>query len=92
MKTATVLKPKRISECNDIESEIDLFNYSWLCSRNDALIVKAKFAYPRFKIASFSNHLNSIKKITKNKRAIKYKTFKDTDKCSLNRRNKLHGL
>lgn len=93
MKTAEVIKPKRLSDCNDIESEIDLFSYSEICGHYYALLNTAKFTSSRLHLVSFSNHyLYSIKKLTKSKPAIKFISFKNTNKSSLSRRKRLHGF
>lgn len=92
MKTATLVKPKRLSDCNDVESKIDLFSYSEICGSNYALLNTAKFTSSRLHLASFTSHLYSIKKLTKSKPAIKFKSFKDNNKSSLSRRKRLHGF
>lgn len=90
MKTAKLVKPKRISDCDDIESEINLFSYSEICSSNKALAYVADFSSPRFQKVRFSNHLHSIKKRCERKREIKFIAFKDT--FNSDRRKRLHGL
>lgn len=95
MKTATLVKPKRLSDCNDVESEIDLFSYSEICKSYAALsktAKTAKFTSSILHLASFINHLYSIKKLTKSKPAIKFKSFKDNNKSSLTGRRRLHGF